>query len=273
MININTMSQLNTSAVAMPFSGWLLIALLGLSVGSFLNVVIWRLPLMLMAPCKGFNLCLPASRCRHCEHPLRLWDNLPLLGWIWLRGRCRHCRQAISRRYPLVELFTALTTLWLAWHYPPGITLLALWLFSWTLIALSFIDYDHQLLPDNLTQPLLWGGLLFHLLQSPLAPGDAIAGAMVGYLFFWSLYWLSRWLLKREALGYGDAKLLAALGAWGGWTILPELLLYASGAGIAVTLAARCCYGRPLDRPLPFGPFLALAGWFCVVGLIDTLPP
>ncbi|WP_447858960.1 prepilin peptidase [Enterobacter ludwigii] len=245
---------------------WLSLATaIGLAAGSFLNVVIWRLPQMLLTPDSKLNLCLPGSHCASCRHPLSWRENIPLVSWLWLRGRCRHCRQAISRRYPLVELLTALITLLLAWRYPPGITLLALWFFSWTLIALSFIDYDHQLLPDGLTQPLLWGGLLFHLLQAPEMLAASVMGAIAGYLFFCGMYWLSRAALKREALGFGDTKLLAALGAWGGWIALPELLLYASVAGIAAVLLARAVTGRTAGQPIPFGPFLAISGWLIVV--------
>ncbi|AJI95579.1 type 4 prepilin-like proteins leader peptide-processing enzyme [Yersinia ruckeri] len=241
---------------------WGGLAVLGLCVGSFLNVVIYRLPLMLTRENPhGFNLCLPHSHCPQCKHSLKWRDNIPVFSWLFLQGQCRYCRASIPVRYPLVEIMTMLMTLFIAAVIPLGSPLLAALVLSWMLIALTMIDIDHLLLPDNLTLPLLWMGLLFHLFDSRLALSEAVIGAVAGYLILWCLYW-SFWLLtKREALGYGDFKLLAALGAWLGWMALPSLLLIASLCGMSFALAARLLRGRPLNTALPFGPFLAFGGW------------
>ncbi|QAX81264.1 prepilin peptidase [Yersinia hibernica] len=237
-------------------------AFLGLCVGSFLNVVIYRLPLMVIhGNLPDFNLCLPHSHCPACQTSLKWRDNIPLFSWLRLRGQCRHCQVAIPVRYPLVELVTMLVTLLIAAIIPLGSPLLAALLLSWVLIALIMIDIDHLLLPDNLTLPLLWAGLFFHLFDNTLPLSDAVIGAASGYLILWCLYWAFWWVTRREALGYGDFKLLAALGAWLGWMALPSLLLIASLAGIIFALTARLFRGRALNTVLPFGPFLALSGW------------
>nr|WP_312026217.1 A24 family peptidase [Yersinia enterocolitica] len=241
---------------------WSSLALLGLCVGSFLNVVIYRLPLMLTgAQQDDFNLCLPHSHCPKCQTQLKWRDNIPLFSWMWLQGQCRYCQIAIPVRYPLVEVMTMLVTLLIATTIPFGSPLLAALLLSWTLIALTMIDIDHLLLPDNLTLPLLWAGLLFHLFDDTLPLSDAVIGAVSGYLILWSLYWAFWWVTRREVLGYGDFKLLAALGAWLGWMALPSLLLTASLTGIAFALIFRLLRKRPLNTALPFGPFLAFSGW------------
>ncbi|HCK00060.1 MAG TPA: prepilin peptidase [Serratia grimesii] len=241
---------------------WLWLALLALCVGSLLNVVVYRLPLMLQCGAtQHFTLWLPRSHCPKCRTPISWHDNIPLAGWLRLHGRCRQCRAAISRRYPLTELSALLLACIAAWLIPPGPALFGALLLGWILLALALIDYDHQLLPDNLTLPLLWLGLLFQLYGGTVALADAVIGAMAGYLCLWLLFWVFRLATGREALGYGDFKLLAALGAWLGWMALPGLLLLAASAGIALTLLARLTHRRPLDAPLPFGPLLALAGW------------
>lgn len=240
---------------------WLLLSLASLSIGSLLNVVIYRLPQMLLHPRDGYSLWLPRSACPQCHTAITWCDNIPLVSWLLLRGRCRHCRQAISRRYPLTELAALLLALMAALLIPSGITLLAALLLGWMLLALTLIDYDHQLLPDSLTLPLLWLGLAFQLTGGSVPLADAVIGCMAGYLSLWSVYWGFRLLSGREALGYGDFKLLAALGAWLGWMPLPHLLLAAALGGIAITLLAHFFCRRPLNRPLAFGPLLALAGW------------
>ncbi|PKH22199.1 prepilin peptidase [Enterobacterales bacterium CwR94] len=239
---------------------WILGALVALSVGSFLNVVIWRLPQQIMHPDCGLTLSLPRSHCPQCKTPLRWRDNLPLLSWLHLRGRCRHCGSAISWRYPAIEALTAALSLTLALFLPWDATLLAALLLVWFLIPLVAIDWQHQLLPDALTLPLLWLGLLLHAFQ--LLPGSleqGVIGACIGYLLFRLLsdIW-QRWR-GVEALGQGDAKLLAALLAWLGWPALPMLLLMAASSGII--LAVLLGRGRvDLQRAIPFGPSLALAG-------------
>lgn len=243
---------------------WLLLAAAALCVGSFLNVVIYRLPLMVLQPQPGFSLLVPRSHCPRCKTPVRAGDCLPLLGWLRLRGRCRcrYCSHLISWRYPAIELATLAISLLLAWQLPWNGALLAALMMSGFLLALSLIDLRVQLLPDALTLPLLWLGLLFQALGvlPRSSPTDAILGAASGYLLFRLLAWTWRLFRHREALGGGDALLLAALGAWLGWQPLPLLLLIASCAGLSAALLARLCMQRPLHLPLPFGPCLALAG-------------
>lgn len=241
---------------------WLLLGVAALCVGSFLNVVIYRLPLMVLQPQPGFSLLLPRSHCPRCKTPLRSADCIPLLGWLLLRGRCRHCRQTISWRYPATELgataISLLLALWLPWN---GALLAALTM-SGFLLALSLTDLRSQLLPDALTLPLLWLGLLFQAggVLPRSSPAEAILGAASGYLLFRLLASGWRFFRRQEALGGGDARLLAALGAWLGWQPLPLLLSIASCAGLIAALLARLFIRRPLHLPLPFGPCLALAG-------------
>jgi leader peptidase (prepilin peptidase)/N-methyltransferase len=263
-------------------------AIFGLLVGSFLNVVIHRLPLMMQAQWEAeaaqiseaatgstagagesamkpaaapFNLVVPRSRCPHCGHPITAAENIPVLSWLWLRGRCSACKAPISARYPLIEVLSGALSFACIWHY--GLTLagVAAVLLCFALVTLAFIDFDTQLLPDDITLPLLWGGLLLNLAGAGfVALQDAVIGAVAGYLLLWTIYWAFRLLTGKEGMGYGDFKLLAALGAWFGWQAIPAIILLASvvGAvvGIALTVFAR--HGR--DIPIPFGPYLAGAG-------------
>lgn len=231
----------------------------GLAFGSFFNVVIHRLPLM-MEYAEGVNLCLPASFCPQCRQPIAWRDNIPLLSFLWLKGRSRCCGLPISRRYPLMELATGALFMLVGYLIPPGMPLLGGLILLSLLLILAAIDAQTQLLPDRLTLPLLWAGLLFNLtdLFAPLA--EAVVGAMAGYLSQWSVYWVFRLLTGKEALGYGDFKLLAALGAWLGWQALPHTLLLASASGLIWTLLQRLVTRRSLEQPLAFGPWLALAG-------------
>ncbi|HDT4958110.1 TPA: prepilin peptidase [Enterobacter kobei] len=240
---------------------WLMFSAFALSVGSFLNVVIYRLPQNILHPEVPLTLALPRSHCPYCKTPLRLRDNLPLIGWLRLRGRCFHCQHPISVRYPATELLTLVCSALLAIFLPWDLTLGAALLLCWMLLALVLIDLEHQLLPDTLTLPLLWAGLLAKV--SGILPGsldDAILGAAAGYLTLWLLATLYRHWRGIDALGMGDAKLLAAFGAWLGWQALPTLLLLAAAGGIVVTVAAHLLQGRDLHQPVPFGPFLSLAG-------------
>lgn len=251
---------------------------LGLIIGSFLNVVIYRLPKMLEAdfraecdsldqppdyvPVAGprFNLATPRSACPTCNTPIAGYDNVPLLSWLLLKGRCRHCKTAISARYPLVELGTGLLSALVAAHFGPSIATGAALLFLWVLIALFWIDADTYFLPDSLTLGLLWLGLLCNLtgMFAPLA--DAVIGAMAGYLALWSVYWAFKLVTGREGMGYGDFKLLAALGAWLGWKMLPAIILLSSLAGAVIGIALVLLAKRGWGKPLPFGPYLAIAG-------------
>jgi leader peptidase (prepilin peptidase)/N-methyltransferase len=256
--------------------------LLGLVIGSFLNVVVLRLPLILerrwRAQCQEllhpdkpaiasepFNLLLPRSRCPHCGHAITALENIPVLSFLWLRGRCAECGQPISWRYPAVELLSAGASAWVAWHFgftPAGGAALVL---TWSLIAAAFIDYDRQLLPDDITLPLLWVGLLLNIpaVFTPLP--SAVIGAAAGYLFLWLVYQLFKLATGKEGMGYGDFKLLAALGAWLGWQSLPLIILLASFLGALIGIAFILFLGHDRRVPIPFGPFLCLAGWIALM--------
>ncbi|MBW7859547.1 MAG: A24 family peptidase [Rhodocyclaceae bacterium] len=258
-----------------PLALALLAALLGLFVGSFLNVVIHRLPLMMerewhvqAAELRGeeapdmprLNLAAPRSRCPHCGHLISALENIPLVSYLILRGRCRHCKAPISPRYPAVEALTALLSGYAAWHFGFTFAALGALVFIWALIALSFIDLDTQLLPDSLTLPLLWLGLALNLGETYAALPVAVIGAMAGYLSLWSVYWLFKLMTGKEGMGYGDFKLLAAIGAWLGWKVLPFTILASSavGAVVGIVLIVAARHGR--NVPIPFGPYLAAAG-------------
>ncbi|MCB5205910.1 prepilin peptidase [Methylovorus mays] len=251
-------------------------ALLGLLVGSFLNVVIHRLPKMMEAewrlncqsldgqapsePPKKFNLLTPRSSCPHCGHAITALENIPVISYIGLRGKCRACKAPISLRYPAIELLTGLLIALVSWKLGySGITVVA-WLFVFALIALTFIDLDTQLLPDDITLPLLWLGLLVNLNGGFTDLPSAVTGAAAGYLILWSIYWLFKLITGKEGMGYGDFKLLAAIGAWFGWQMLPAVILLSSLAGslIGIGLILFARHGR--STPIPFGPYLALGG-------------
>ncbi len=257
-------------------------ALFGLVVGSFLNVVIHRLPRMLAhqwqeqcretlgapAPAEAataFNLLTPRSHCPHCGHRLGVLENIPLLSFLWLRGKCSACGRSISRRYPLVETLTALLSFLAAWHFGYGLQAFAAVLLTWALVVLSFIDIDHQLLPDAVTLPLLWLGLLLNTFQVFARLDSAVIGAAAGYLALWLLFHLYRLLTAKEGMGHGDFKLLALFGAWLGWQALPLTILLASFTGAVVGLAFIAFLGHDRRRPIPFGPFLCAAGWVALL--------
>lgn len=250
-------------------------SILGLCVGSFLNVVIHRLPQMmeadwqtqcaelngLPAPEKAtLNLSSPGSRCPGCGHAIRFWENIPLVSYLLLRGKCSQCRNSISIRYPLIEAVTALLSAYTAWHFGPSWQTVGAILFLWAMITLSAIDIDTQLLPDSITLPLLWLGLLFNLTATFVDLQSAVIGAMAGYLSLWSIYWAFKLATGKEGMGYGDFKLLAALGAWMGWSMLPAIVLLSSvvGAVVGISLMIFTRHGRNI--PIPFGPYLAAAG-------------
>jgi len=263
-----------------------LVGLLGLLVGSFLNVVILRLPARLEHAWRSEAqevLGLPAdasaappglvrepSHCPRCRHALGARDNIPLLSWLLLRGRCRHCRAPISIQYPLVELATALLSAAIAWRFGPGVQTLAGLALTWTLVALTGIDLRTQLLPDPITLPLLWLGLLLGLGHVFISAPQAILGAALGYLSLWSVYWLFKLLTGKEGMGYGDFKLLAALGAWMGAGALLPIVLISSLVGAVVGSAMLALRGRDRSIPIAFGPYLAAAGWIWFVAG-DTL--
>ena len=254
---------------------------LGLVVGSFFNVVIYRLPLMMEARWRRdccellelppekeaprLTLATPNSHCPGCGEAIKPWHNIPVLSYLLLRGKCAACGTGISLRYPAIELATGLLTLALAYHFAWSPALLGAILFTWALLVLTMIDIDHKLLPDDITLPLLWLGLLFNLGGTYVSPGDAVIGAMAGYLILWSVYWLFRLVTGKEGMGYGDFKLLAALGAWLGWQALPLIILLSSLVGAVCGIALMVLRGRGREVPIPFGPYLAVAGWIALL--------
>lgn len=249
--------------------------LLGLIFGSFLNVVIHRLPLMMerewqtqCAELRGeeppasepFSLVRPRSRCPHCGHLITAFENIPVLSWLLLRGRCSTCREKISARYPVVEALTGLLTAFAAAHFGLGWSAAGAIFVIWCLIALTFIDIDTQLLPDSITLPLLWAGLLFNLMGTFTDLQSSVVGAMLGYLSLWLVYWAFKLATGKEGMGYGDFKLLAALGAWLGWQMLPLIILLSSLVGAVVGILLIILAKRGRNVPIPFGPYLAAAG-------------
>jgi leader peptidase (prepilin peptidase) / N-methyltransferase len=260
--------------------------LLGLVIGSFLNVVIHRLPIMLerrwhepgagsgaaAAAHAPYNLMTPRSACPSCQAPIKSWHNIPLVSWLALRGRCAACGARIAARYPLVELATAVLSAAVAWRFGYGWPALAALIVTWFLIALTFIDVDTQLLPDDLTLPLLWLGLVASLLAPPAGtaslpvdPRSSLIGAAAGYLSLWAIYHLFRLATGKEGMGYGDFKLLAALGAWLGWQMLLPIVLTSALVGAMVGIALIALQGRDRAAPMAFGPFLAAAGWIMLM--------
>ncbi|MCO6441433.1 MAG: prepilin peptidase [Nitrococcus mobilis] len=273
---------------------WAASFVLGLMVGSFLNVVILRLPRRLnhewRAQCaeflasgesgsliqpndgERFDLLTPPSQCPLCRHRLRPWENIPLLSYLLLRGRCSSCNARISPRYPTVELLTGVLSVIVVAHFGVSAAALAALVLTWVLIALAGIDLDHQLLPDDLTLSALWLGLLLSLVPVFVPAATAIVGAVVGYLALWSVYHLFRWLTGKQGMGYGDFKLLGMLGAWLGWQALPLIVVLASIVGAAVGIALIAGLGRHRDQPIPFGPFLAAAGWIYLLWGDELVP-
>lgn len=248
---------------------------IGLLVGSFLNVVIHRLPKMMerdwRAQCAElsgtevkeeatYNLLTPRSACPHCNHKIGALENIPVVSYLFLRGKCKGCLAPISMRYPIVEAISGILSAYAAWHFGFGVAGIGAILFIWAVIALTYIDLDTQLLPDDITLPLLWLGLLFNFSNAFTSLSDAVIGAIGGYLVLWSVYWLFKLTTGKEGMGYGDFKLLAAIGAWMGWQMLPLVIMLSSvvGAVVGITLIVVAKHGRNI--PIPFGPYLAGGG-------------
>ena len=259
----------------------LTVAVFGLAIGSFLNVVIHRLPRMMENEWKAqcaelagsqpaeerphYNLLVPRSHCPHCNTPLRVADNIPLVSWLVLRGRCGHCGTKISARYPVVEALTAVLSAVVAYKFGFTTTTLLALVLMWTLVALTFIDADTTLLPDDLTLPLLWLGLGANIFGTFVPLSDAVIGAIAGYLVLWSIYWLFKLTTGKEGMGYGDFKLLAALGAWMGWKALLPIVLLSSLVGAVVGIVLIVLARRGREIPIPFGPYLAAAGFIVLL--------
>ena len=272
----------------MELDTWIVVLLaliLGLLVGSFLNVVIYRVPeglnrnwklqakQMLDLPLEQgegerFNILMPPSHCPSCKAAIKPWQNIPILSYVLLKGRCKHCHTAISLRYPLVELLTGLVFAVCAWKFGATWTAVAAMVFSAYLIAMIFIDADTQLLPDQLTLPLMWGGIVFHLAAYLLQADwgitnlvDSLLGAIVGYMSLWSIFQLFKLVTGKEGMGYGDFKLLAALGAWLGISVLPIIIIMSAVVGLIFALIMKVAK----NQPMPFGPYLAISGWIVLV--------
>jgi len=252
----------------------------GLLIGSFLNVVIHRVPKMMQRESDNcvayesgkplphtdrYSLVAPRSACPHCGHQISALENIPVISYLALRGKCAECKAPISARYPIVELLTGTLSAFLIWHFGSGLPGIATLVFAYLLIAMTFIDADTQLLPDDLTFPLLWCGLLVNLNGAFVPLNEAVIGAAAGYLCLWSIYWLFKLATGKEGMGYGDFKLLAALGAWLGWKMLPVIVLLSSVVGAVVGIALIVLAKRGRDIPIPFGPYLAVAGMIALL--------
>ena len=258
-----------------------LVFVIGILVGSFLNLVIYRLPIMMQSEWRyecetflqlavthqstHFNLALPASHCPHCKTSIKAYDNIPLLSFCLLAGKCRHCQSPISIRYPLIELFTGLCSAVIAWRFGFSITLLFALLLTWSLIAQSFIDIDHQLLADSISLPMTWLGLLLSVFSLFTNSHDSIIGAVAGYLSLWTVYQLFKLATGKQGMGYGDFKLLAMLGAWLGWQYLPLIIFLSSMVGAVIGVGMVLSKHRKLNQTIPFGPYLAAAGWLALI--------
>ncbi len=257
--------------------------LVGLLVGSFLNVVIYRLPIMMQRnwrkecieylqidstesePQETFNLVFPLSRCPNCNTPIKPYQNIPVISYLFLKGQCATCSNPISSRYPIIEAFTAITSAIVAWHFGDTPQTVFALMLTWSLIALSFIDIDHQLLPDNITLPVLWLGLFLSLFGLYTDVHNSIIGAIAGYTILWSVYHLFKLATGKEGMGYGDFKLLALFGAWLGWQYLPVIILLSSLVGAMIGISMIIFVKRDHNIPIPFGPYLAAAGWIALL--------
>ena len=264
-----------------PFVYLASLFILGLAVGSFLNVVIYRLPVMMEREWRRdclefleqtddtqpdrFNLCTPGSRCGHCGHRITALENIPVVSYLLLRGKCSACKTKLSLQYPLVELFTAIASVVVGWHFGVSLQALAALFFTWSLIAASGIDIGHKLLPDGIVLPLLWLGILLSLFDVFISLEASVIGAMTGYLSLWSVFMLFKLVTGKEGMGYGDFKLLAALGAWVGWKMLLVIILTSSAVGAVVGIGMILLKKSERGTQLPFGPYLAAAGWISLM--------
>ncbi|MDP0588721.1 MAG: A24 family peptidase [Candidatus Endonucleobacter bathymodioli] len=261
---------------------FIILTIVGLVVGSFLNVVIHRLPLMLkkrwhedstefLFPEKNctksepYNLAIPSSCCPSCKHKITLWENIPVISYLCLKARCSSCNIIISWRYPAVECLSAIITVLIGWKFGVTMETLAYSLLAWCLLTLSMIDFDTQLLPDSITLPLIWSGLIFNSFNPGLSLNDSLFGAVFGYLVLWSVHWLFKLITGKDGMGYGDFKLLAALGAWLGWTMLPLIIFLSSAVGTLAALVLIALKLHNRSKPIPFGPYLSMAGFIALL--------
>ena len=268
-----------------PSYFYTLVFVFSLMVGSFLNVVIYRFPKMLEKEwyndCRDFlgdevknipkrnfpelTLAKPDSSCPNCNHKIRFYENIPVISWLWLRGKCSNCKINISSRYPIIELATALLSVAVAYHFGPTWTSFWVILLTWYLICLTMIDFDHMLLPDQLVYPMLWLGLLVNIDGTFISLSDAVIGAVAGYMSLFSVFWVFKLLTGKEGMGHGDFKLVAMFGAWFGWQLLPLHILMASVVAAAIGLSLIAFKQHSREKPIPFGPYLAVAGWITLL--------
>jgi len=282
---VSFFDHLSQLFIQSPTFFYIAVALISLIIGSFLNVVIYRTPKMMeyvwYHDCREFlaeevanvkakkltkiTLSKPDSTCPNCDHKIRFYENVPVLSWLFLKGKCSQCTNKISARYPIIELSTMLLSLIVAQHF--GATISTLWvlLLTWCLITLTMIDFDHMLLPDQITLPLLWLGLLININGTFIPLTDAVIGAAVGYMSLFSVFWLFKVITGKEGMGYGDFKLFAVFGAWIGWQLLPVLILMASVVGAIVGITLMLFKNHQREQGIPFGPYLAVAGWITLL--------
>ncbi|GLX85895.1 type 4 prepilin-like proteins leader peptide-processing enzyme [Thalassotalea loyana] len=268
-----------------PSFFYTLVFVFSLMVGSFLNVVIYRFPKMLEKEwyndCREFlgdevknipkrkfpelTLAKPDSSCPNCNHKIRFYENIPVISWLWLRGKCSNCKINISSRYPIIELATALLSVAVSYHFGPTWTSFWVILLTWYLICLTMIDFDHMLLPDQLVYPMLWLGLLVNIDGTFISLSDAVIGAVAGYMSLFSVFWVFKLLTGKEGMGHGDFKLVAMFGAWFGWQLLPLHILMASVVAAVIGLSLIAFKQHSREKPIPFGPYLAVAGWITLL--------
>ena len=285
MFNLSILNDIAELFQQSPTFFYISVALLSLCIGSFLNVVIYRLPKMMELTwyheCREFlsdevqdikpkdmqeiTLSKPDSTCPSCGHKIRYYENIPVLSWLALRGKCSQCKNKISARYPIIEATTAVLSLVIAHHF--GVSAQTFWLLilTWCLVALTMIDFDHMLLPDQITLPLLWLGLLLNINETFIPLQDAVIGAAVGYMSLLSVFWLFKLLTGKEGMGFGDFKLLAVFGAWAGWQLLPLLILMASVVGAIIGITLMVFNNHKREQAIPFGPYIAIAGWINIL--------
>ncbi len=276
------MQEIQTLLQSSPILLTVIITLFGLLVGSFLNVVIYRLPIMMQHGWKSecmeylelekpenndevFNLSLPRSKCPGCNTEIKSYQNIPIISYLFLKGKCAKCKTSISPRYPLIESFTGILSAIVAWHFGYSIEMLFALLLTWSLITLSFIDIDHQLLPDSINFPLLWLGLFLSLFSLYTDAHSSIIGAIAGYLSLWTVYQVFKLATGKEGMGFGDFKLLAVFGAWLGWQYLPLIIMLSSLVGAVIGISMIIFVKKDKNIPIPFGPYLAAAGWLALL--------